>query len=556
MLGRAASTVSIALSITAVAAFGQGNVASIRPGQEISGRLVGSDLRLSDGFPFQAYRLVADSGKRYRISLTSSQFDPALRLTRVVGPITEIVDSDDDGGTGTGALLAWRAQFSGPYVLVVYAIDEALGEYKLRVTEVADPPLVVRSIAVGDSATGFLSDRSAVWVNEQATPYDVYAFRATKGQHLEASVETDSLDATGSFGRVQGGRFVVLSPDSEDSTAGAMQVDTTASMASRFLGRTRRRDSSYSSYSGEDVVTIPADGMYALRVMATGSTDSGRYVVRLVDLDAATTPETGRRSASAPRRVLPNVSVRSSLRRSEADVWSYMGHRGEHLTIDVTAAPGLDPHVYLGVHVGGLYKELRDDDDGGDGLNSRLVFVVPDSAADSTEYVIRVRDADGDPGEYTLRVATRRSVAQHLQRLPIVAGKEIADELKESDAMAEDGSAYHEWIYRAKPNERFVVEMISRAIIDSTATPPDTTPAIDSYLSVGQMKGGRFIEYSNSDDAQGDDPPMARVARVILDAPENGGEYVIRANTFGPEQHGRYTIRVTSTPAPSRRPDH
>jgi len=526
---------------------------SIRAGQEVTGRLSESDLHLGNGDPFHAYRLVADSGKRYRISLTSSNFDPAVRVSRVIGPITDVVGFNDDGGeNGTDALLVWRAVVSGPYVIVAYAIDGEGGDYALRVTELADPTLVVRSIAVGDSASGFLGERSAVWVDSDAAPYDVYTFRAVKGQRLRPYVHTDSAMVLGTIGQVRNGAFTALRV-ATDSMSGRGRANTPSALRRNF---SRYADTGSNS---DDATVIPADGEYAVRVMASTSSDSGAYVLHLLDEGPAPmdTVVADSDRPTAARRAAPNVDLRGRLAgRRGREYWSYVARRGERLTIDVRAS-GIDPHVYLGVLDDSVFKSITDDDDGGEGLNARLSYVVPESfTSDSLTLLIGVQDEDSRGGPYSLHITSRLPVAHHLQQRPIVAGRDITDELKDTDEIAEDGSAFQEWLYTAKPNERFTVEMISHIAIDSSKTPADTTRPIDTFLSVGRRQGGKFIEYSNNDDAvRGDDPPRMRVARVILDASPTGGEYVIRANTFGPDQHGRYTIRVISGREPVRKSD-
>ena len=93
--------------------------------------------------------------------------------------------------------------------------------------------------------------------------------------------------------------------------------------------------------------------------------------------------------------------------------------------------------------------------------------------------------------EYSLRIDTLARVEQRLRRSRILAGQEVSSTLAATDSTLDDGSPYQEWVYRAKvAKERVMFTMRSSAF--------------DTFLSVGRMEGGKFVEFSSNDDAPED----------------------------------------------------
>jgi hypothetical protein len=511
-------------------------IAPIRVGQDVADTLSPSDPRLRSGGPFHVLRLAADSGRRYAIAFHSPRYITHVMVARAVGPLTEEVTTLRADQGDSDVVQPWRALKSGPYLLVLTAADvpESV-PYHLRVTELADPPLVTRSIAIGDSVVATFGDQSAL--SPEDLPYDVYTFAATGPQLLFAEMVSEGRRrqlavAQVAIGRLVGGRFEPLPG----------------------LGRVTR-----TRVRGQ----LPESGTYAVRVMARSPSDTGessRYLLRLDPPDAGESRAAARdaalaaAAAHAVRAAQPNVALRQLL--SSADHheeggapyqdWTYAARAGERFTVNV-ASREFDPIVSIGHGVGAQFRASASDDDGGGDRNARLPYTA--SAPDTL--VIRVRSAD-TVGVYALRITSPALMADRRRPRPIGAGVAVKGELEDGDRMAEDGSPYQEWVYTAAPNERFLVEMTSRTAVDSSRAPPDTVAAFDTYLSVGRVEHGEFVEYANGDDAPGlDNGGNVRVARVVLVARRDGGPYVIRADAFGPFEagtRGRYTLRVERLP--------
>jgi TPR repeat protein len=132
-------------------------------------------------------------------------------------------------------------------------------------------------------------------------------------------------------------------------------------------------------------------------------------------------------------------------------------------------------------------------------------------------------------------VRPRASVRHALQERPISIGQPVSGSLEPTDAaLDEDGSLYEEWTFRVeRPDERIVVTL--------------TSSDFDTMLSLGERRGGTFAEFT-SDGASPRSAPGRRVSRIVAVLP-HAGEYVIRVNTFGREESGRYSLRVEREPA-------
>ena len=114
------------------------------------------------------------------------------------------------------------------------------------------------------------------------------------------------------------------------------------------------------------------------------------------------------------------------------------------------------------------------------------------------------------------------------------AGEEVEGSLEYTDAALDmDGSSYDHWVYRgARAGERIVVTL--------------TSLAFDPFLFVGRVENGGFREMWSNNDAA-DPPDGVRMSRVVAVLREPG-DYVIRVNTFGPDESGAYRLKVERAP--------
>ena len=83
----------------------------------------------TEGRRYDEYSLRLEGGRRYRLSVDASDFDPLARLYRA--GTDEVVAENDDGGGGLNSLISYRPTESGDYVLRVSPlVADARGRYR------------------------------------------------------------------------------------------------------------------------------------------------------------------------------------------------------------------------------------------------------------------------------------------------------------------------------------------------------------------------------------------------------------------------------------------
>ena len=175
------------------------------------------------------YTFEAKQGELVELSVSSSVFDPVVRLN---GPDGRMIGDNDDGGDGKNSSLTVPIPEDGIYIASVFSYGlGGSGNYEVR------RKFIAPSIAIGEAKTGSLSTNGA----------EIWSFTAKSGQTL--LLRTLSESATLSV--------VVYGPKGE--VVGTDQAD------------------------GLKVLRLAADGAYTIWVRA--GEGSGTYRIRLLDLD-------------------------------------------------------------------------------------------------------------------------------------------------------------------------------------------------------------------------------------------------------------------------------
>lgn len=369
-LAVAALVLSFALPATA-----QPRPSEIRLGQSVSGTLDASGPTYGWRGAFSIHRFEAQPGVRYVADAESGDFDTYLLLFRETGGLTEVVGEDDDGGDGTNARLRFTTEHAGTHLLVVQAYAEGEGgAYTLRLAE-REPltPAVPQPLTVGQSVRGTITDASGHFATEwdDEVPYDLYTFDARSGEQYLITLDSDDFDSYLDFGAMFGDQFDVR--ESNDDGGDGLN--------SRLVAR------------------IPARGTYAVRARPLGASGRGAYTLRV---EPYTPPEPQRSTLRVGQTVSGALSVDDATLESGSfyQVWAFEGRAGQSVTVSLTA-DDFDTYLSLGRERNGTFEELAFDDDGGEGLNSRLEFTLPDSGT----YVIHARSfGAGATGAYTLSV--------------------------------------------------------------------------------------------------------------------------------------------------------
>ena len=348
-------------------------------GSEVEGALSSADWLGTNGAYLEAWSLKADRGDSFSIDLTSSDFDAYLY---VVGPGIEGVLSDDDSGGACHARIDLTVLEPGTFHVVASSNgSERTGTYQLQVN--AEPDAVAAVSCGGLDGAALIS-------------------LPTQGRELRRN-ETAYGQLTGAEPSVQNGRpvqawalegrageTVVISQSSDD-------FDSYLYVAGPGMAEALTNDDGGSGLDSELTVTFPANGTYIVGAGALSSGSSGSYALTLsepVDLASLDTDDRAVRLDELAYGMLSDFDPVVEGRRVQA--WAFRAEAGQRVTIDLMSE---DFDSYLQVAGPGLGSPLTDDD-GGEGLDSRIDITFP---ADGT-YRIIAGSLSGDGGSFTLRV--------------------------------------------------------------------------------------------------------------------------------------------------------
>jgi hypothetical protein len=274
-------------------------------------------------------------------------------------------------------------------------------------------------------------------------------------------------------------------------------------------------------------------GAYRLSV-ERGSTAAQRATTATRVAAAAPKPADAKPVAPARRELTPGRTVAGTLRSAgqgrvgaaEGD-WHYTGHAGETISLDLRSSE-FDPFLTLYSVGPQTATRVAQDDNGGGGLNSRIIYSIP---ADG-EYVVRAeRRQAGRSGSYSLSFnSSARSSFFGLRSSTdrnIAPNSAVSGELENSDPKMRDGTPYDLWNYVGRAGERIRITLISSDF--------------DAFVSIGTVTNGVFTAIESADDGAG-----GTHSRLDITLPF-AGEYVIRANSLSPRRPtGDYLLRVNS----------
>lgn len=216
---------------------------------------------------------------------------------------------------------------------------------------------------------------------------------------------------------------------------------------------------------------------------------------------------------------LTSNSPREDYDNTPYQLFLYQGVPGERIQFDLKS-DDFDP--YLSVGSGAKYDSYCDDcqnnDDGGEDLNSRLFYVVPEGG----NIYVRAGTVDVEYGSFTISAkrlpAAKTSSTQNLTTLA-----QHRAQFNQSSAIDDEGR-YHQ-LYRisGQPNNYVLVKMISNDI--------------DSYLE--QVNTDLDVIASDDDSLNKLDDRLDARLKVKLDA---HGQALIKATSYDSLQTGSYTI--------------
>ena len=379
----------------------------LRVGESVAGTLESSDPRLG-GVPYDAYTIRGQPGERIVARMHSQEFDTYLRWGREENG--EWVESagNDDGGEGTDSRLVVMLGGDGEYELRAGAFaEENRGAYTLELAALAPPrPAPLR---VGERIAGTLAESDYEAENGLE---DHYILAGNPGDVVTVFMTSEEFDPFVSVGRWTDGDFDVRASDDDSGTG------TNAQLVVRMDG-------------SEAYVVVRSffgdQGAYTLWVEPGAAPPVEEEEVEVdsdlpIDLGDVP-PDAGVDAGSTVFHETPAIgtfegpvgadgAAEGTLGDGddpEDGAWYYREYSiraraGERLTIHAESED-LDTYVGIGRGRGEEFEPLAEDDDGGEDLDSRLEFEVPEAGV----YTIRVTSAGpGQTGRFALRVERGR----------------------------------------------------------------------------------------------------------------------------------------------------
>ncbi len=270
--------------------------------------------------------------------------------------------------------------------------------------------------------------------------------------------------------------------------------------------------------------TPEADGRYVLRARTLEGLEGGAFTLALTERPPAP-------RAPRPTGIRVGQSRTGGLAASDPeaddasryDAFSVRLGAGERVAVTLKAED-FDPVVQIGRMNGAAFAELaRNDDGGGDGLNSYLVF----TASTAGDYAVRATSLSSDgTGDYTLSLAEG---PEQLATQAIVVGDSISGELSDSDGVNDTGLRADGYRFTGRAGQRIQATM--------------TSEAFDAYLELFTDADGARTSLATDDDSAGGEGTDARLTFTL----PSDGDYVIEARSFGDAATGAYNLTLAET---------
>lgn len=436
------------------------------------------------------FTVTLDAGALYQVDIQGSETgkgtlaDPYLHgiyLDNGDGGYGEkLADSaDNDSGAGTDSLVLVRAPEAGDYYLSVGAYNtRGTGTYTVSVTEIFEQRAdtgTAGAVQVGGSVRGAL---------ENGADEDWFAVDLEQGIEYRIEVRGNTRNDFG--GSLYNPNLAVCNAEGE------ILYTAAAGNGSGKLG-----------YNADLEFKADASGVHFIAIDGGGRTGSYTvYVNRLTDEYSTSILDSG--------RVTVGASSTGDIGQSRDRDWfavELVG--GKVYRIDLEGASTgqgtlSDPHL-RGIYFDREHVPGTDDDDGGEGLNSRLDFAAPESG---TYYIVA--------GAYSSRTGSYR-----------LSVHEVADDhpaAVATGAVVEAGGSHSGMVDYAGDADWFAVTLVAgghyRIDLEGTSTGQGSLE--DPYLHGIYDADGNPVEGTGENDDGGE----GYNARLEFIAPETATYYV------------------------------
>jgi hypothetical protein len=545
---RAAVTALATFAALAAVAAPASSQIPIRLGQPVTGRLVPTDQKFSDGSRYKMYAFVGNKGDTVAIDLTSDDFDANLLIADASG---NTLMRNDDSGEKCNARLSFVPPATGNYRVYANSSAQAeLGEYRLtvrrgRAAVAADSVcrgfgVVAGMIDVGQTVTGTLTSDDPLFPSD-STYYERWILPVKPNQAFTVDLVSDDFDAFVWLTRGRGDKIV----NNDDGGGGCnarlvytAQDDHPLRVVVNTASQPRRQT-----------------GRFTLRVTEGESTTETKGNCRFTGAAAAaqssqTNMASSGQAASATVRV--GETVNGSLTSRDSlypdttyfKMYQFTAPAGQPITIDLSS-DDFDPVLIVR---GDDLDNSVIDYDSGPGCSARISRAFP-SRGPYRVLVNTTSDPKRQTGRFSLSItqgskplqgtsggtdcpAAQRpaAVAAPEANHAIAVGETQQGTLSRTDVLLTSDSTYAQpWTIQGRAGTTITIDLES--------------DAFDAYLFLRGpgITGGR--------DFQDDDSGGNCHARLTATFPQNG-EFEIVVNTADHYATGAFSLSVTSGSKP------
>ena len=368
-------------------------------------------------------------------------------------------------------------------------VNGALGVATLvGVAATADAQEGLRPLRLGEPINGTLTAQDPRYAPRGA--FHAYTLEAKAGTRYVITMNSASVDSYVWVARFVGGLTETLAGDDDGSGGSDARL--------RFRA--------------------PAASTYVIVAQSLAVDGVGAYVLRVTEAPPApvATP-VALAIGQAREGVLDDKSP--VLEDAEPPVpyqlYTFTG-KGERLRIAVRSG-AFDASVKVTRVTASGEEEVGADDDSGGGTDAQMIFTA------IGDFRIYARPVDADrSGPFT--VAITEVPLRPVVSRPLTVGQSVDATLERTDSELDDGRNFHQYTITARPGDRLVVTMRSRAF--------------DAFLDWGRMGPAGFASAATDDDSAGDTD-----AKLEIVIPAEG-TYVLRAHGLERGQSGAYSIMV------------
>ena len=351
-------------------------------GSDVTGALSTSDPLSPEDNYLEAWELRGRAGQSATIDVIADAFDPRVYL---FGPGFSDTQFADDGAGGCNARLTVTFLETGTFRVAVSSLSpRETGTYQIRVAARPGPAPTYGCGEVNPEALNALPI-------EGREPLSMGSMQSGR---LDALSHTVQDGRPAQAWRLLGGagQRVAIVMASED-------FDTYLYLTGPGLDDVLTDDDGAGNLDSKIEVTLPTSGPFTIVAAALSSGGSGPYTIRVEEPFDMNTLDTAGRTIDLGQSVTGRLRGSSDPLVSDGrhgQAWAFDGRAGQRIVIELEAEDH-DSYLYF---VGPGILEPMEDDDGGEGLDSRIEVMLSGSGT----FRVIASSLSEASGTYTLRV--------------------------------------------------------------------------------------------------------------------------------------------------------